>query len=190
MSSDLFTWYGISVTTMSNWRLFFFSTISAFARVMIAAASGDIRFFDRLRVIDDAAGREIRPFHELQKVLARGVAVVGKIKDGVGDLAQVVRGNARRHADGDAERAVQKKVRQLRGKHGRLVARAVVVRDPIHRFLLNVRRASRSRSRRAWLRYNAWRPAGRRPPNRSSPARARADSARKSPAPCAPSCHI
>ena len=40
------------------------------------ATSGNIGFLDRFHVIDDAAGRKIRAFYELQKVLARGVLVV------------------------------------------------------------------------------------------------------------------
>ena len=44
-----------------------------------AAAAGNICFLDSLRIIDDAARRKVGAFYELQKILARGVLVVGQI---------------------------------------------------------------------------------------------------------------
>jgi hypothetical protein len=58
---------------------------------------------------------------------------------GVGHLGQVVRRNVGRHADGDAGRPVDEEIREPRGKHGRLHLLAVVVRDEIDRFLVDVR---------------------------------------------------
>ena len=57
---------------------------------------------------------------------------------GVHDLGQVVRRDIGRHADRDAGRAVDQQVRQARREHRRLHFLAVVVRDEIDRFLVDV----------------------------------------------------
>ena len=46
--------------------------------------------------------------------------------------------DVRRHADSDSRRAVRKKLRELRGQHGRLFQGLVVVRCEIHRLLVDV----------------------------------------------------
>ena len=56
----------------------------------------------------------------------------------VDDLAHVVRRDVRRHADGDAARAVDEELRELRREHGRLFERFVIVRDEIDGFLVDV----------------------------------------------------
>ena len=74
---------------------------------------------------DDAAGREVRPFDELHQLLdadlVRGVVVVNQVADSGGDFAQVVGGDVRRHAHGDAGRAVEQQVRQAGREHFRLL---------------------------------------------------------------------
>jgi len=66
----------------------------------------------------------------------------GRIVDqrgaGVHHLAQIVRRNIGRHADGDAGGAVDQQIRQAGGKNGRLALRLVVVGDKIDRFLVDV----------------------------------------------------
>ena len=57
---------------------------------------------------------------------------------GVGDLGQVVRRDVGRHPDRDARRAVDEEIRQPRRQHRRLHLLAVVVRDEIDRFLVDV----------------------------------------------------
>ena len=78
----------------------------------------------------DAAEREIRTLHEFQEVISRGVWVINKV-DGRGDyFAEIVRRNVGRHAHRDAERAVQKQVRERGGKHSWLIACRIVIRVP------------------------------------------------------------
>ena len=54
------------------------------------------------------------------------------------DLAQVVRRDVRRHADGDPGAAVDEQVREARRQHDRLAARSVVGRDEVDRVLVDV----------------------------------------------------
>ena len=54
------------------------------------------------------------------------------------DLAQVVRRDVRRHADGDAGRAVDEQVREARRQDERLALRAVVVRPEVDRVHVQV----------------------------------------------------
>ena len=56
----------------------------------------------------------------------------------VADLAQVVRRNVGRHADGDAVGAVDEQVGKLARQHERLAILAVVVVDEIDRFAVEV----------------------------------------------------
>ncbi len=55
-----------------------------------------------LASVDEAAGREVRSLHQLQNLVERGVRMVHQLNGGVDDLAQIVRRNIGRHADGDA----------------------------------------------------------------------------------------
>jgi hypothetical protein len=56
---------------------------------------------------------------------------------GVDDLAQVVRGDVRRHPDSDALRSVHEQVRKARGQHDRLLGRPVVVGDEVDGVLVD-----------------------------------------------------
>ena len=58
--------------------------------------------------------------------------------DRLDHLAQVVRRDVRRHADGDAGRAVDQQVRERRRQDGRLFGRLVVVGDEVDRLLVEV----------------------------------------------------
>ena len=58
--------------------------------------------------------------------------------DPVDDLAQVVRGHVRRHADGDAGAAVDQQVRKGGGENHRLSQALVVIGDEVDRVLVHV----------------------------------------------------
>ena len=87
---------------------------------------------------DGAAGREIRPLHELHQLVERDVRVVDLRADAVDDFAQVVRRHVGRHADGDAGAAVDEQIWKGGRENGRLSSRLVVVRDEIDRVLVHV----------------------------------------------------
>ena len=61
-----------------------------------------------------------------------------QIDDRAGDLAQVVRRDVGRHADGDARRAVQQQIRQAGRQHGRFLQRAIEVLGQVDRVLVDI----------------------------------------------------
>ena len=93
---------------------------------------------DALGAENEAGRREIRPLDDLHELFDRRVGVVDEHERAVDDLAHVVRRDVRRHADGDAARAVDEELREFRREHGRLFERFVVVRDEIDGFLVDV----------------------------------------------------
>ena len=72
-----------------------------------AAAAGLVGLPDAAAAHDDAAGREVGTLDVLHQFVRGDLRVVDIGADGVADLAQVVRGHVRGHADGDAGGAVQ-----------------------------------------------------------------------------------
>ena len=94
---------------------------------------------DAVHAADHRAGGEVGALHELHEVIDRAVAVVDVVRDAVAELAEVVRRDVRRHAHGDALRAVQQQVRELRRQDGRLGERLVEVRHHVHGVLFEVR---------------------------------------------------
>ena len=96
-----------------------------------AAAAGAVRLLDPLAAEDDRAGREIGALDVLGQLLDVGGRVVDQRDERVDDLAEVVRRDVRRHADGDPGRAVDEQVREARREHLRLLARLVVVRPEV-----------------------------------------------------------
>ena len=103
-----------------------------------AAAAGLVCVDDALAAHDDAAGGEVGARKHLHELLGGDVRVVEHHARGVDRLAQVMRRDVRRHADGDAVAAVDEQVREARGKHLGLLQALVVVRAPVDRFLLEV----------------------------------------------------
>ena len=91
-----------------------------------------------LRAEDQSRRREIRPLDDRHKLLNGSIGTVNKHQRAIDDLAHVVWRDVRRHADSDSRRAVRKKLRELRGQHGRLFQGLVVVRCEIHRLLVDV----------------------------------------------------
>ena len=103
-----------------------------------AAAAGSVGMLDIALIKRNCAEREVRALHEPEQVVHGRIRVVYQMRGGVHDLAQVMRRDVRRHAHGDAERAVKKEVRHRSRKHARLLLRAVEVRVPVDRLLLEV----------------------------------------------------
>ncbi len=87
---------------------------------------------------DDPAGRKIRRRHDLHQLLDGDRRIVDIADAGIDDLAEIVRRNIRRHADGDASAAVDHEIGEGRGEDHRLARSLVVVRDEIDRVLLHV----------------------------------------------------
>ena len=83
---------------------------------------------DAVAAHDDAAGREVRPRHVHHQLFDCHVRVVDQRHGGVDHLAEVMRRDVGRHADGDAAGAVDQEVRELGRKDGRLAVLLVIVR--------------------------------------------------------------
>jgi hypothetical protein len=102
-----------------------------------AAAPGAVGLADRgARLDEDAAGREIRPLHEIHQRLVARVRRLDQMQAGGDQLVDVVRRDVGRHADRDAARAVGEQVREGRGQHHRLALGAVVIVAEIDRVLV------------------------------------------------------
>ena len=100
------------------------------AETNLAAARG-VRGTNARVAHDHTAGREVRAGHDLHQFFERDLRVADHRDRGVDGLTEVVRRNVRRHADGDARRAVDEQVWIARRQNQRLLARAVVVRPEV-----------------------------------------------------------
>ncbi len=87
---------------------------------------------------DLAAGREVRAGHDVQQGVVADVRVVEQGDAGVDDLAQIMRRDVGRHADGDAAGAIDQQVRDPRRQDDGLQLLLVVVRLEIDRILVDV----------------------------------------------------
>ncbi len=87
---------------------------------------------------DQRAGREIRAGYDLDEFVDAERGIVDQREAGVDDLAEIVRRDVGRHADGDAAGAVDEQVRELRRQHHRLALGIVVVRLEIDGVLVDV----------------------------------------------------
>ena len=92
-----------------------------------AAAPRLVPVVDSRAAADDAARGEVGARQDLHDVGQRAVRVADEELERVDHLAEVVRRQVARHADGDADRAVDQQVRELAGQDGRLRGRLVVV---------------------------------------------------------------
>lgn len=102
------------------------------------AAPGRVRVADAADAEDDAAGREVRSSDVLEQPVDVDLGVVD-VGDRARDrLAQVVRRDVRRHADGDAGGAVDEQVRVARRQDQRLLVLAVVVGPEVDRVRVDV----------------------------------------------------
>ena len=91
------------------------------------AAPGRVGRADAGAAEDRAAGREIRTGDDLHQLLDRHVRLVHQRQRGVDRLAEIVRRDVGRHADGDAAGAVDEEVGKARRQHRRLLLLLVVV---------------------------------------------------------------
>src|SRR5262249_16600557 len=97
-----------------------------------------IGLLDAFTPVNECAGGEIRSRHHLVQILGLGVRVLNQLDGRFDDLAQVVRRNLGRHADGDSVRTVDQQVRHACRQDDRLLARFVVVRNEFDGLLLDV----------------------------------------------------
>ena len=103
------------------------------------AGSGLVDLLQLLGGIEDlAAGRKVRRLDVAAQLHRGQVGVVEQLDERRAHLAEVVRRDVGRHADGDAGGAVDEQVGNPRRQHHRLGARAVVVRPERHRRLVDL----------------------------------------------------
>src|SRR5205807_7233658 len=74
------------------------------------AAAGFEILFDSRHAADDAAGREVRPFHVFHQLFGRDFRIVDLCTDSINHFAEIVRRNIGRHAHGDAGSAVNEQI--------------------------------------------------------------------------------
>ncbi len=87
---------------------------------------------------DQAPGREIRALDDLAQLVDRYLGVLEMREARVDDLAEIVRRDVRRHADGDAAGAVDEQVGELRRQHHGLEQAVVVVGLEVDRLLVEI----------------------------------------------------
>ena len=103
-----------------------------------AAASGSVALADALEAVDDPGRREVGRRNDLHQ-LVDGQLGAAEQRQAAGDrLGEVVRRDVRRHAYGNARRAVDQQVGKPRRQDGGLLLLAVVVRDEVDGFLVDV----------------------------------------------------
>ncbi len=101
-------------------------------------AAGAVGFGDAAGAVNDPARGKIGAGNVGHQLLAGHLRVVDEELQGIDHLGEVVRRYVGRHADGDAGRAVDQQVRDLRGQHLGLGQGLVVVGDEIDRLLVQV----------------------------------------------------
>ena len=102
------------------------------------AAAGCVGLTDAASAHNNTLGREVRTLNILHKVGNGRLGVIQNADACVDDLAQVVRRDIRRHADGDTRRAVDQKVREAGGENTGLFSRLVKVCVPVDGVLRNI----------------------------------------------------
>ena len=103
-----------------------------------AAAPGLVGLHDGVARLDqDAAGGQVRPWHEIDELVGGGVGKLDQMQRRVAQLAGIVRRDVGRHADGDAGRAVGEQVGEIAGEHRGLHLAAVVIRAEVDGVLVD-----------------------------------------------------
>ena len=102
-------------------------SISTLPRMTIEPRPWLVGRTDAVAAEDDAAGREIRTRHDLDQVIDGERGIVDQRDRGIDHLAEIVRRDIGRHADGDAAGAIDQQIREARRQHHRLFLVAVVV---------------------------------------------------------------
>ena len=78
------------------------------------------------------------PWTIAQRSSSLVLRIVDQRRDRIGDLVEIMRRNVRRHADGDAARAVDEQLRQTPRKHARLDALVVESRNERNRLFIDI----------------------------------------------------
>ncbi len=106
------------------------------------SATGAVSLVDTAAADDKAARREVGaldPLHQrFEEFFARDPRVLKCPLRARGDLAQVVRRNVRRHADGDARGAIDQQVRETGRQNNGFELAAVVIRREIDSFFADI----------------------------------------------------
>ncbi len=102
------------------------------------AAAGAIRCLDPGAAEDQACRGEVRSRNEADEIIEARVGVAKQMHGGIDDLAEVVRGNVRRHTDGDSIRAVDEEVGDARRQDRGLLQAIVEVRDEIDALFVEI----------------------------------------------------
>jgi hypothetical protein len=103
-----------------------------------AAASGLVGGQNCCGILDqNAARREIRSRHVTQQIRCRGLGIPDQVDRRGTHLAGIVRRYRRRHADGNARRAIGEQIGKRAGQHDRLALLAVIGRTEIDRVLVD-----------------------------------------------------
>ncbi len=103
-----------------------------------AATPGAVGLADARGAVDDAGGREVGTRDVVHQVFDAQVRVVDEGHAGVDHFPEVVRRDVRRHAHGDAARAVDEQVRDTRRQHRRFAFLAIVIGDEMDGFAVDV----------------------------------------------------
>ena len=101
-------------------------------------AAGVIGLQNALPPVDEPRGGEIRPGKTRHQLGQRAIRVFQDEHQRINDFRQVVRRDVRRHADGNAGRAVDQQVGNGRGQNGGFLPRLVIVGDVIDGVLVDV----------------------------------------------------
>ncbi len=103
-----------------------------------AAASGGEIIFDALESRDRTPRRKVRAFDDFIELFDLDLGIIDLGANAVDDLAKIVRGQIRGHADGDSDSAIDEEIRECRGQDSGLGLCLVVIRLEIHRVLVEV----------------------------------------------------
>ena len=101
-------------------------------------AAREVAATDAAATADDAAGRKVGAFDDLEQFVDRDFRLVEHLDRGRADLAEVMRRHARRHADRDAAGAVDEQVWELRRQDRRFESALVVGRHEVDGVELDV----------------------------------------------------
>ena len=153
-----------------------------------AAAACSIALANAADAMDDRGRGEVWRRDQFHQLVDRCICVFQQVLTRVDHFVQVVRRNVGGHAHGDAGRAVDQQIRQLRRQNQRLFLVAVVVLARNRRSPCPDRQASRARSWPGGSPCSASPPGCRRRPSRSCPGRRPTCGAARTAAPCARSC--
>ena len=116
------------------------------------AATGVIRPSDRLSAADNPARWKVRPWDDGHQLINRYVRIVEHRNQGIANLAQIVRRDRGRHADGNAVGAVDQQIREAAGENHRFGPTFVVSRDEGDRVELQVVQHHRRKGAQAGFR--------------------------------------